>query len=90
MNHTKSGCIAVGAANSRARILAEAEYAKEKQAFQLLLLSDEGRLVLAAALRGVGCDPQLMTDDGFSECCEKYYSEICQFIGGMKFMSDKF
>lgn len=85
MKHTNSGALAVGAPNSLARIVNEAVHASEKQAYHLLMLTDEGRLVLDAALRSCGCGPVADMEGGPSDMIERYYLNISNFISGLSF-----
>jgi hypothetical protein len=79
MNYTKSGIIACGAPNSRARFLGEAKAALETPV--LLLLTDEGAELAERFFRSIGTAPT--TPEAKAECLAD--PRTFQFLVGIIF-----
>lgn len=85
---TISGAISSGAPNSPARFASEAAHAIEN-AYQLLLLTDEGRELLRRFFRSVGSDFDSMPPDVVSVEIVRESKALFSFLCGVTFMFSK-
>ena len=85
---TESGALSIGAPNSSARFIQEATHAMELE-YQCLLLTDEGRQLLARFAKSVGCDFSQMDNLQASNFIDSEYKALFSFLCGVTFLSHK-
>jgi len=84
MNYTKSGIVAVGAPNSRARYTGEVAQGLASPA--LLLLTDEGNALADRFFLSVGCTPSKMSSETRAGVLmEHEHGKLFAFLTGASF-----
>ncbi len=86
---TESGALSVGAPNSAARFNSEADHALHASHYQVLLLTDEGKQMLARFARSVGCDFSKMDAKEASNWIDQEYKALFSFLCGVTFIYSK-
>jgi hypothetical protein len=83
---TESGALSVGAPNSAARFNSEARHALDASHYQVLLLTDEGKQLLARFAHSVGCDFFKMDAKEASNWIESEGKALFSFLCGATFI----
>ena len=82
--NTASGALSIGAPHSAARYNSEATHAMGN-AYQLLLLTEEGRVLFSRFAGSIGCDFSRMTNEDASDVMEREGKALFSFLSGVSF-----